>query len=137
MNGFTTRKPPTMVQRSNRRAYNSYNFIDKDPIIYTTLDLIDRSGLSLAEIERRSGVTRKTIDEWANGKTKRPFHATVRAVFRAVGYDWMIAPLTTSMEEVFTSPPPRPRAERMAAQQPALSGRQKRALRAAQGQTQH
>lgn len=72
------------------KAYNSYNFIDKDPIIFEIERLIDETGTSFAHIERRSGVTPPTLKRWFSGKTKRPMHCTIRAVLRAIGYDYAI-----------------------------------------------
>ena len=72
------------------RLYKSYNFIDKDPVIYEIRDIIEQQGISHSEIERRSGVTIKTLFQWFHGTTKRPQHATIRAVLRAAGYDYQI-----------------------------------------------
>jgi len=45
------------------------------------------AGISLAKIADRSGVCLTTLNNWFDGKTKRPQYATVRAVARAIGYD--------------------------------------------------
>lgn len=72
------------------KIYDSYNFIEKDPIIFEIERLIDESGVSFAHIERRSGVTPTTLRNWFQGKTKRPMHCTIRAVLRCIGYDYAI-----------------------------------------------
>ena len=78
------------------RLYGTYNFIDKDPIIYELRDLIEKSGVSHAEIERRSGVCVNTLVGWFYGNTKRPQHATIRAVMRAIGYDYRLVQVKTN-----------------------------------------
>jgi transcriptional regulator with XRE-family HTH domain len=70
--------------------YKSYNFIDKDPIIHQIERLIDDTGISYAEIERRSGVTRMCLNNWFTGKTRRPQHCTIMAVLKAIGYEYKI-----------------------------------------------
>lgn len=68
--------------------YNSYNFVDKDPVIYEVWDVI--KGTSFNYIEEESGVSRTCLYSWFYGKTRRPQNATVRAVLRSVGYDFQI-----------------------------------------------
>lgn len=76
------------------KIYNSYVFKDKDPVIYEVRDAIERAGVSHNEIERRSGVTSNTLFQWFHGKTQRPQHATVRAVLRAIGYDYRLVEIS-------------------------------------------
>lgn len=72
------------------KVYKSYNFRDKDPIIYEIRDAINEAGVSYLFIEQKSGVTTTTLYNWFNGKTRRPQHATVKAVLRAIGYDYRL-----------------------------------------------
>lgn len=67
------------------KLYQSYNFRDKDPIIYLVRDAITASGKSYSYIERHSGVTTSTLRSWFFGPTKRPQFATVQAVLRSIG----------------------------------------------------
>ena len=68
------------------RLYNSYNFVDKDPVIDKVRTLVKREGLKYSEIHKLSGVTVGTMHNWFEGKTKRPQYATVMAVVHALGY---------------------------------------------------
>jgi transcriptional regulator with XRE-family HTH domain len=75
------------ARRSVLQAYKSYNFVDKDPIIYRMEQAIKDSGASYREIEQASGVTSQTLHAWFYGKTKRPQFATLNAVARAIGLE--------------------------------------------------
>lgn len=66
--------------------YTSYNFIDKDPIIDRLRTLIAHDGWTYSQIHEKSGVTVQTLHNWFSGPTKRPQHATIMAVIRALGY---------------------------------------------------
>lgn len=69
------------------KLYKSYNFRIKDPVIDLMRTAIADTGISYRKIERDSGVTSTTLRNWFHGKTRRPQHATVMAVVRAIGYD--------------------------------------------------
>jgi hypothetical protein len=71
-------------------SYTSYNFRDKDPIIYLVLQAIRDSGYSRARVCRDSGVSLSCLYAWEYGPTRRPQHATVRALLRAIGRDLVI-----------------------------------------------
>ena len=68
------------------RLYESYNFVDKDPVIDRTRTLVKREGLSYGEISKLSGVSVTTMRNWFEGQTKRPQYCTVMAVVSALGY---------------------------------------------------
>lgn len=68
-------------------TYRSYNFVDKDPIIDRVRTMMRQAGLSLAEVERKSGVKESTLDSWFNGKTRKPQFATISAVISACGFE--------------------------------------------------
>jgi DNA-binding phage protein len=72
--------------RSVLRAYKSYNFVDKDPVIHKLEQAVKDSGMSYTAIEEASGVTTKTLYAWFYGKTRRPQYATLNAVARAIGF---------------------------------------------------
>lgn len=84
------------------KIYNSYNFVDKDPVIDQMRTAIQDSGVTFAYIEQKSGVGKSTLHAWFNGRTKRPQHTTVMAVLRAIGYDLVL----TKTDKV--KPAPRP-----------------------------
>lgn len=86
------------------RMYASYNFVDKDPVIYQIEAIIEQTGISFAEIERRSGVVNTTLKNWFSGKTKRPMHATIMAVLRAIGYTYAIVPFDPKKDTSLTRP---------------------------------
>lgn len=74
--------------RKRRDAYKSYNFIDKDPVIHEVWDIV--KGTSFGYIEEESGVSVSCLMSWFYGPTRKPQNATVRAVVRAMGYDYKI-----------------------------------------------
>jgi len=83
------------------RLYKSYSFRDKDPILGATSQAIKESGLSYADIEAASGVSRTTLWNWEYGTTLRPQFCTVVAVHRALGFDlrWVRSAKIVSMEK--------------------------------------
>jgi transcriptional regulator with XRE-family HTH domain len=68
------------------RLYNSYNFVDKDPVIDRVRTLVKREGLKYSEIEKISGVSTTTLTNWFEGKTRRPQYCTIMAVVTSLGY---------------------------------------------------
>lgn len=69
------------------KLYDSYRFLDKDPVIDEVRTIIQDEGVSLKYVELRSGVTTNTLRNWLSGPTLRPQYATVAAVARALDYD--------------------------------------------------
>jgi hypothetical protein len=69
------------------KLYKTYSFKDKDPVIDKLRTAVADSGESYVDIENTSGVSSNTLYNWFKGSTRRPQHATVCAVARAVGYD--------------------------------------------------
>ena len=66
------------------KTYKSYNFVDKDPIVdYTRTRVYANGGPS--KVAKESGVAYGTLNNWYNGKTRRPQFATVAAVLLACG----------------------------------------------------
>jgi DNA-binding phage protein len=72
------------------KAYKSYLFRDKDPVIDLVRTAVDDSKISYEQISADSGVSSNTIYQWFHGKTKRPQHCTVMAVLRAVGKELVV-----------------------------------------------
>lgn len=72
------------------KTYKTYLFRSKDPIIDSLRTIIQDQKVSYTYIENSSGVTAHTLRQWFGGKTKRPQHATVKAVAAALGYDYQL-----------------------------------------------
>ena len=72
------------------KFYKTYSFTDKDPVIDELATAISDTGLSYDDVSDRSDVSRTTLNNWFYGKTKRPQHATIMAVTRAIGFDWKL-----------------------------------------------
>jgi hypothetical protein len=89
--------------------YTSYNFIDKDPVIYALWDATVGAGIPLGRVARDSGVPLATLQRWFWGTTKRPAHAGLRAVCRAIGRDLAIIDGPERLHRVITMPKPAPR----------------------------
>jgi transcriptional regulator with XRE-family HTH domain len=67
--------------------YKTYNFVDKDPVVDLLRTIIKETGMSYKEIADKSGVSQGTLMRWFYGDVRRPQHATIMAVTRAMGYD--------------------------------------------------
>ena len=70
--------------------YKTYNFIDKDPVIDELRTQLTRRKMTILELHERSGVSKGTIRKWFYGDTKRPTHATVKAVAIALGFQYKL-----------------------------------------------
>lgn len=70
------------------RVYRTYNYIDKNPVIDKVRTLVQDEGLikKLGVVHEISGVSTSTLDNWFNGTTRSPQHATVAAVITSLGY---------------------------------------------------
>jgi hypothetical protein len=70
------------------RVYRTYNYIDKNPVIDKVRTLIQDEGLikKLGTVHEISGVSTSTLDNWFNGTTRSPQHATIAAVITSLGY---------------------------------------------------
>jgi transcriptional regulator with XRE-family HTH domain len=68
------------------KAYKSYNFTTKDPVIDRLRTIVKDEKLSYQEIHEASDVATSTMYGWFHGKTRRPTHAAVAAVAGALGY---------------------------------------------------
>ena len=71
-------------------GYATYNFVDKDPVIDELRTIVSDEKASYADIHATSGVSVNTLYNWFNGGTRRPQHATIMAVARALGYDYKL-----------------------------------------------
>lgn len=70
--------------------YRTYSFKNKDPIIDEFRTLVKDQGVSYKDIEKTSGVSANCLYGWFNGATRRPQHATIKAVAHALGYEYVL-----------------------------------------------
>jgi transcriptional regulator with XRE-family HTH domain len=77
--------------------YQSYQFVDKDPIIDYIRTIVQNGDLTMREISDSSGVNVNTISNWLYGKTKRPQAASINAVLRVLQYQLSIVKLGSPM----------------------------------------
>lgn len=76
--------------------FKTYHFVDHDPIIDKVDTILDDEGTSLTDAAHDSGVSRSTLVNWRKRKTKRPQYATIAAVVRSQGYDFVLAKVSRS-----------------------------------------
>jgi hypothetical protein len=67
------------------QTYSSYNFVDKDPVIYEFEYAQKRLGLNDSQVSKGSGVSTTTLRNWKWGKTRKPQNASIEAAYRAMG----------------------------------------------------
>ncbi|QIG93792.1 MULTISPECIES: hypothetical protein [Bradyrhizobium] len=77
------------MARGFMRTYRTYSYIDKNPVIDKMRTLIQDEGLikKLKIVHEISGVSTSTLDNWFNGTTRSPQHATIAAVITSLGYE--------------------------------------------------
>src|ERR1700759_5801634 len=77
------------MARGFLRLYRTYNYVDKNPVIDKVRTLVQDEGLikKLAIVHEISGVSTSTLDNWFNGTTRSPQHATIAAVITSLGYE--------------------------------------------------
>jgi len=71
-------------------GYITYSFKDKDPIIDELRTIIQEQKLSYDYINHKTGVSASCLYSWFHGKTRRPQHATVKAVVAFLGYEYKL-----------------------------------------------
>lgn len=72
------------------QTYRTYMFKDKDPVIDKLRTIFDESGMTYGQLARDSGCSEATPRNWFGGETRRPQHASVMAVARAMGWDYRL-----------------------------------------------
>jgi len=70
--------------------YKSYIFHDKDPVIDVLRTAIKDCGMTYVAVSAESGVAAGTLTNWFSGDTKRPQFATVNAVARGIGKEFVL-----------------------------------------------
>lgn len=78
---------------SSLRTYH-FTTKNKDPVIEGVRSIMDMEGYSVAEIHTRCGIAKTTLYNWLDGPTRRPQWATLVGVFRSMGYDAALIPLS-------------------------------------------
>jgi hypothetical protein len=71
--------------------YKSYPYRGQDPMVQRVLSKVEISGESFSKISQKSSVAAGTIHNWKKRKTMRPQFATMNAVLRSVGCEFVIA----------------------------------------------
>ena len=61
-------------------THNSYNFIDKDPVVDRLRTAVQSSGLAYRDIAEKSGVGKSTVQNLFSGKTRSPSYRTITAI---------------------------------------------------------
>lgn len=75
------------------KAATGYRHRSKDPIIDFMMDQWRKSDLTLADVSRKSNLSRTTIKNWDEGKTQRPHHVSVTWFLRALGIELVGRPI--------------------------------------------
>ncbi len=70
------------------KLYKTYLFKDKDPIIDKLRTIIKDANIDIKELGNSCGVKETTLYSWLYGMTKRPQHASLKAVFNVLGCEW-------------------------------------------------
>lgn len=78
------------LQQQRRAKKSDYREVNSDPTLSTVVEIIKSSGMTIAEIEMNSGVTKKTIYNWRSGKVRFPRSLTMDAVLSVCGWDRII-----------------------------------------------
>jgi len=72
------------------KPYRSYVFRTKDPVIDILRTAVKDSGLSYVKLSEASGVSAGTLSNWFSGPTKRPQFASVNAIARSLGKEFVL-----------------------------------------------
>lgn len=68
-------------------SYRAYTFVNgKDPVIGKIRTIIDKEHVENKDVATISGVSKSTLHNWFDGKTRRPQYATIAAVVASLGY---------------------------------------------------
>ena len=84
--GNGSRPHPQRDTKANQ-GYRRFGKKEKDAMIAFVMNKVHESGLSFAEIERRTGVSTSTMHKWDVGETRRPQKVTMQLVLRETGHD--------------------------------------------------
>lgn len=78
------------------KVYKTYEFSECDPVLIELSNIQKKLGAKNIQVEEISGVSAQTLGKWhkgaagIDGGTRRPQHATIMAVTRALGYDFRL-----------------------------------------------
>lgn len=77
------------------RQYENYKFRDRDPVMDTMFAELNNAGITLAELGKRSNVSRTTFNNWwKKRKTRRPQFATCAETMGAIGRRFTITKIS-------------------------------------------
>lgn len=72
------------------RLYRTYTFNGQSPTIGELLELMKLSRASFKDIHNMSGVSVSGLYDWKSGRVSYPTEPTMRAVARAMGFDFKL-----------------------------------------------
>jgi transcriptional regulator with XRE-family HTH domain len=93
------------LQRVHQKNHTGYRFKDKDPIIGLLQAAYEQSGLSLKDLATASTMSVGSLGGWFSGDVRRPQHASVKFVARALNLD--LALYNSQTRETFVYDAPR------------------------------
>ena len=87
------RSKPNDLKQAEQTTY--YRFTDPDPVMETVANAIAESGWKVADVVKgvyniSNGVVNlhyQTVENWLNGRTRRPQHYNVVWVMKALGFE--------------------------------------------------
>jgi hypothetical protein len=76
------------TNKPTQHFHRAYFFrpTEQDPIIDTVRTLMETTGFEAKDIHEKGGPAVSTINNWMDGKTRRPQFCTVAAAGRSMGY---------------------------------------------------
>lgn len=77
-----------MVKIVTIKMYKTYKFKGQDPVLKDFRAFMTEEKFNPKKISTKSNVSKTTIANWLNGKTKRPQFTTLEAASRAMGYTY-------------------------------------------------
>lgn len=67
-----------------------YKRVKYDPMRDKVVEAIKNSGMTDAQICRKTGITPKTLKKWKDGRVRFPQHLTMAFVLKALGKEFKI-----------------------------------------------
>lgn len=92
------------LQRMHQKNQSGYRFRDKDPIIGLLHAAWQESGMSLKELATESTMSAGSLGGWFTGDVRRPQHASIKFVARALKLDIALYNAATGETLVYDTP---------------------------------
>lgn len=88
--------PQAKAAKPTVHFLHTYRFraTEQDPVIDRIRTCMQDTGYDVARVAKESGLAWATVNNWIEGKTRRPQYATTCAAVRAMGFDFAIVPAT-------------------------------------------